>query len=271
MRSLLHGSSARWLAVSLLVAFGLGVRPHRALADSIACSPTTVSVGQLVYCLAVLTPLPSPPNSPAIDWGDRSTPSPGTQATHSYASPGTYMVSGVLCFAVGTSPCAAVFAPVQTTVVVTPQAPVPSPTTSAGGMSVPVQASWNLVGGPTGTVLGASGPLYSLGAGDSAYVSSPADAPITGGRGYWAYFAAATSVRLNGAGESSTTVQAPAGQWLMVGNPSGSQAVSIRGADEALAWDAAAGSYRSVTQLAIGQGAWVLSLSGGPITLTGIG
>lgn len=270
---------ALWL---VLITAGLlgGATPQLALADAITCVPSAVAVGQSVSCSAVLTPLPSPPNIPAIDWGDRSAPTLGGQGTHVYSSPGTYMVSGELCFAPGTDPCAATFVPAQTTVTVSARpapalataSPTPAPAGgSSGGLAVQVHTGWNLVSGPTGTILAAVGSLYSIGSGDGAYVSSAGDAPIAGGRGYWAFFPAATTVRLNGAGERRATVQAPAGQWIMIGNPSGVQATTVSGADQVLIWDAVAGGYEAVTQLAPGQGAWAISLNGGVITLTGTG
>lgn len=144
-------------------------------------------------------------------------------------------------------------------------------TARAAGVQVRYAVGWNLVGGPTGTVFNALGSIYSLDSGDTSYDASAGDAPIAGGRGYRAYFPAATSVTLNGAGSGSFSVPAPAGRYLQIGNPSGVQAVTVSGADQVLAWDAAAGSYTIVTQLAVGQGAWALSVNGGTIELTATG
>jgi hypothetical protein len=145
------------------------------------------------------------------------------------------------------------------------------PATAAAGVPVRFTAGWNLVAGPAGTVFNAVGPAYTLGPADSAYVSSAGDAPVSGGKGYWAYFPADTTVTLNGAGAAGFNVQAPAGQYLTIGNPSGVQAVTVSGADQVLIWDAKAGSYQAVTQLAVGQGAWALSDNGGALTLTANG
>ena len=54
--------------------------------------------------------------------------------------------------------------------------------TAPNGPTVTYQPGWNLVSGPTGTVFSqANGPLYTLPAGASAYVSVPNTTPITGG------------------------------------------------------------------------------------------
>src|SRR5437764_111119 len=76
----------------------------------------------------------------------------------------------------------------------------------AAGVPVQYRAGWNLVGGPAGTVFGASGSLYSLAAGDTAYSPSAGDAAVSSGRGYWAYFPRDTTVALNGAGVSGMTI-----------------------------------------------------------------
>jgi hypothetical protein len=85
------------------------------------------------------------------------------------------------------------------------------------------------------------------------------------------YFSAGKSVTLSGAGAASHQVSAPAGQYVMIENPSGVQQVSVAGADQVLVFDAAAATYRDATTLDVGQGAWALSSAGGTITLTATG
>src|SRR5438105_11811447 len=123
---------------------------------------------------------------------------------------------------------------------------------AAAGVTVTYPAGWNLVGGPDGTVFNAGGNSYTLGAGDTAYVVNPGSAPIAGGKGYWMYFPSQTTVTLNGAGLSSVRVSAPAGQYVMIGNPSGTQMATVEGADQVLTYNVAAGMYNTATQLAIG-------------------
>lgn len=137
-------------------------------------------------------------------------------------------------------------------------------------VGVTYRAGWNLVGGPDGTSFGGAGNAYTFAAGDSAYESAPAVTPVTGGKGYWVYFAADTSVSLNGAGVGTLRQTLPAGQFVMIGNPSGVQAVGVSGADEVLTDDPASG-YAPATQLAVGQGAWALANAGGTLTLTAVG
>lgn len=140
---------------------------------------------------------------------------------------------------------------------------------AVSGVSVTYKAGWNLVGGPDGTNVQGVGNLYTLGGG--GYTTSAGTDPVSGGKGYWAYYAADTTVTLNGAGLATATVPAPAGQYVMIGNPSGTQAVRVSGADSVFSYDPAAGAYRDGTTLAVGQGAWALSTVGGTITLTAFG
>jgi hypothetical protein len=141
----------------------------------------------------------------------------------------------------------------------------------AAGVPVTYHAGWNLVGGPDGTTFNAAGNAYTLGASDSNYATSGGNAPIGGGKGYWMYFPADTQVAMNGAGASSVQVTAPAGKYIMIGNPSGTQSAAVTGADQVLAYDAGSQQYNATTTLGIGQGAWALSAAGGAITLTATG
>src|SRR5262249_32622284 len=60
------------------------------------------------------------------------------------------------------------------------------PPGSAPAASAP---GWTIVAGPAGATFGqASGTLFTLQAGDSGYETLAPSAPITAGRGYWAFF-----------------------------------------------------------------------------------
>jgi hypothetical protein len=145
--------------------------------------------------------------------------------------------------------------------------------TAVQAASVPVgyHAGWNLVGGPDGTTFNAAGNAYTFGVTDSSYVTSAGTAPIGGGNGYWMYFPADTTVLMNGTGASTMQVSVPPGTYIMIGNPSGTQSVTVSGADQVLTYDAGAQQYTATTTLGIGQGAWAFSTAGGTITLTATG
>lgn len=137
------------------------------------------------------------------------------------------------------------------------------------GSTVTYQPGWNLVALPPGTVLtGADGPLYTYQAGDTNYETVQQGQATTSAYGYWAYFTTATTETLAAGSNAAATVTAPAGQYIMVGNPSGSQSASVSGADIVYGFDTAANNYAVTTTLAPGQGAWVYSASGGTITIT---
>jgi hypothetical protein len=134
------------------------------------------------------------------------------------------------------------------------------------------QTGWNLVGGGNGqTFPQANGPLYTFQAGDTAYESLANSAGITGGRGYWAYFNSPTAVTISGSGPSLPfTATIPAGQYVMVGNPSTTASVTVSGADVVYTFNTATNSYTgggATGTLAVGQGAWVFSNAGGTITI----
>jgi hypothetical protein len=128
-------------------------------------------------------------------------------------------------------------------------------------------AGWNLVAFPQLTVLTkVSGPLYTMQPGDTDYENVDPTQGTQSGYGYWAYFAASTSVTLDTGGTFYATL-APAGQYIMVGNPSGSTAAVVSGGDLVYTYDPVAG-YNQTPILNPGQGAWVLSNAGGPITVS---
>jgi hypothetical protein len=127
---------------------------------------------------------------------------------------------------------------------------------------------WVLVAAPGGTTFsGAQGSLYTLQAGDDAYESLSPNTGVAAGEGYWAYFAGPATVALSGQSTSNAAIQAPAGVWVMVGNPSATDTLAVHGADTVFVYDAAGGQYSQTTTLNPGQGAWALSYSGGTITI----
>ncbi|HZU77309.1 MAG TPA: hypothetical protein VFA70_11130, partial [Dehalococcoidia bacterium] len=88
-----------------------------------------------------------------------------------------------------------------------------------------------------------------------------------GGAGYWAFYSADTDVPLPAGSNAPVTVTAPAGAWLLVGNPSGTQPATVSGADAAWKYNATTGGYVPGTVLNPGEGAWVISMAGGRITV----
>ncbi|HLZ71970.1 MAG TPA: hypothetical protein VKV26_18860 [Dehalococcoidia bacterium] len=130
-------------------------------------------------------------------------------------------------------------------------------------------AGWNLIAAPPGTDLSAASALYAWQA-DAGSYASVAPGATGAGAGYWAYFAADTTVTLSaGAARDAVSVQAPAGAYVLIGNPSGNAPASVSGADVLYTYTPAAG-YQLAGQRAPlpgGSGAWALSGAGGRITL----
>lgn len=140
---------------------------------------------------------------------------------------------------------------------------------SLGVVSYP--AGWNLVAGPEGTVFaGAVGPLYTLQAGDAAYRTSLPATPVRGGNGYWAYFPQVTAIRLAGTARLPQSIQLPAGQYVLIGNPANEPVSVSTGADLLLSYDPVGHGYVSTTVLLPGQGAWAYSIDGVALTLSSL-
>jgi PKD repeat protein len=187
------------------------------------------------------------------DFGDGASGS-GSTVTHAYAAPGTYLATVTVSGAPGVA---------ADTVLVAIGAAAPT------GPAVSYAAGWNLVGGPAGaTFPQANGPLYTFQAGNTAYQSIPNTQGIIGGNGYWAYFSGQTSVSFNGDSTSPVTVQAPANQYIMVGNPSVTGPATVTGADVVYIYDAVASAYATSPTIPPGAGAWVLRGTAGGITIT---
>jgi hypothetical protein len=142
-----------------------------------------------------------------------------------------------------------------------------APAAGATAISASYPAGWNLIALPPGTSLtGTQGPLYTLQPGDSTYETIQSSAAGMSGFGYWAYFAGTTTLPV-AAGGGSYSVRAPAGQFIMVGDPSGSLPARISGADLAYTYDPVSG-YQQTTRLTPGKGALVIAVAGGTITVT---
>jgi len=140
----------------------------------------------------------------------------------------------------------------------------------AATSSATYSPGWNLAGGPAGTLFSqAAGVLYTFPAGASAYTQVPNTQPAQAGVGYWAFFNSQTTVTLSGNTTLPFTVTAPAGQYIMIANPSATSTVTVSGADVVYTYDPtnAASPYSAVSTLQPGQGAWVYSAAGGTITM----
>jgi PKD repeat protein len=193
------------------------------------------------------------PGSPVFLWnfGDGTPQVQAPQVQHAFANAGTYTVTvtGASNVSGGLNSQS------STTVNIQPAGP-----------SVTYPAGWNLVSAPGGTTFSqASGALFTFQAGDANYRSLAPAQGVSAGLGYWAFFTAATTVTFNGNGSTSASISAPAGQYVMIGNPSAANTLRVTGADSVIVYNATSGGYANATTLAPGQGAWALSSAGGTI------
>jgi hypothetical protein len=143
--------------------------------------------------------------------------------------------------------------------------PRTSTTSATPGLTVSYAPGSDLVAGPSGTVLNGNASLSTLQAGDSGYETLPADSPLVGGQGYWAFFPNGGSQTIPPTGPQTLTVVLPAGQSIQIGNP-GSTTATITGADEVFAYTPS-GGYQSVTTLDPGAGALAYSAAGATVTI----
>jgi hypothetical protein len=256
-----------------------------------AGTPTTSAVANAIVPIAATPSIPSPTTQPiTIGSGTPSVEAisppngaPGTfvtvsgtnLATTSAINFGSTPGTGLNCIPGGTScTVTAPFASSGATVPVTVVTPsgTSSPVTfiysgtSGGGTGITVSyaSGWNIVAGPTGTVIpGALGPLYTYQAGNTAYQTIQPGAQLTAGQGYWAYFSVGTSGIIPVASGQTITVSLPAGNWIMIGNP-GNTAATVTGADIVYTFN---GTYQTTTTLLPGQGGWAISVNGGTATI----
>lgn len=124
-------------------------------------------------------------------------------------------------------------------------------------LAITYAPGWNLVSGPAGShLVGAEGEIYTLQPGDGAYEAFPADAPLSAGYGYWAFFPRGGRLEA-AAGTPSYSVTLLPDQWALVGNPTADTIVALSGARAALVYVPGDG-YVSVAVIPPGVGAWVL-------------
>ena len=186
----------------------------------------------------------------------------GVQGFWNAAMPGESVIT-----ATGTVHCAAGQACPQLATLFNATVDVTDPGQAAGQVAA-YAAGWNLIAAPQSTDLSSAiPPLFTLQPGDGGYEAVQPDAGTQAGLGYWAYFPASATVNVAQGSNSAYSVDAPAGQFIMVGGPSGTEAATVSGADSVYTYTPATG-YVAGTSLAPGQGAWAVSLAGGTITVT---
>jgi hypothetical protein len=135
------------------------------------------------------------------------------------------------------------------------------------GFQVSLGSGWNLISAPDGTTIPGSS-LLTFQAGDTNYEQVAAGTPMKGGVGYWVFLPMATQLTLGTASTSAnTTINLPAGQPVMIGNP-GNTTATVNGADKVFMLSPGSSSYTTGTQLQPGQGAWAMSTNGGQVTIT---
>lgn len=143
-------------------------------------------------------------------------------------------------------------------------------TASIAGYPVTFNGGWDIVSGPTGTVItGNIGPMYAFRPGDTTYEVVPQGTPLTSGMGYWAYFPSTATGAIAYSSGGTMSVSLPPGQFVMIGNPGDSPA-TVSGADVLLVFNTATNNYAQTNQLAPGQGAWALSWSGAQAAITNL-
>ncbi|HZQ34303.1 MAG TPA: hypothetical protein VFD32_00105 [Dehalococcoidia bacterium] len=142
---------------------------------------------------------------------------------------------------------------------------VGTPPPPPSGGTATYQAGWNIVGVPDGTTLPVDAWSWEPLRGQ--YVRIGSGTPLSGGRGYWAYFTAPQSVPLAAGGATAVQIPAPAGSWVLIGDPSALSGATIAGADAIYSYDPLAGTYTPAKTLGPGGGAWALSMGGGAIVV----
>ena len=134
------------------------------------------------------------------------------------------------------------------------------------GMIVKYTAGWNIVGGPTGTLLNLPpDALFTFQAGDTADEVLPTRQALKAGVGYWDSSSQDHTEILRVTDPQTVTVSLPAGQFVLVADP-GSTPATVSGADEVLTYDPANG-YQKTTTIMPGHGAFAFSSGGALITI----
>jgi len=264
-----------YLAVGALAAIALlalALAPARR-----AATAASVSIQNFSYIPGTITIAPGEtitwtnneanvPHTVTSDGGafDSGRLAPGATFSFTFTTPGTYTYHCTIHpFMHGTVVVASGAATSTPAPALTPVAP------GAIGAQHPVlyHAGFNIVGVPSGTILSSATAIYELSADGSSYEAVDPGQPLDGGEGYWAYFATDTTVNIPDGSNAPVSVTAPAGQWQLVGDPSGTQPATVTGADAVYTYDPVAGQYVATTRLLPGQGAWAISLRGGTITI----
>lgn len=223
---------------------------------SIVNPPTTGQVDAPLTFTAANAVSPNPCGMIAgyrWDFGDGTPVLTGQTVAHAYTTAGPYNVVLTVTDCSGSQNFA------SSKVNIAPPLPPGQPVSYAAG--------WNLIGGPTGSIVtGSASPLYTFRAGDTTDESVPTSTALTGGTGYWAYVPSATTSTIAMIGATTVTVPLPAGQFVLIGNP-GDATATVTGADEVLVYDPASNGYAPASVLQPGQGAWAYSQSGGTATI----
>jgi hypothetical protein len=127
---------------------------------------------------------------------------------------------------------------------------------TASGSTVTYPAGLSLVAAPPGSGLTAvEGQLSTFQSGDREYQQSAPGMGTTVGYGYWAQFDAPATVQLAAGSNVPYTVNTLAGQWILIGDPSGSLPATVSGASALYTYEFESG-YKTATMLQPGQGAW---------------
>jgi hypothetical protein len=143
----------------------------------------------------------------------------------------------------------------------------PSTVANVGGSSVSESAGFALIGPPAGTVVGASA-VYAFDPQTNSYRALGPGEGTQAGQGYWAFFNSDAMMNLGGGSNGAVSLDAAAGAWQLIGDPSDMLPALVTGADAVFTYDAGSGAYVATTMLQPGQGAWAMVLRGGKITIT---
>lgn len=137
----------------------------------------------------------------------------------------------------------------------------------SGGRTVSLSAGYNLVGPPDGTTFG-DATAFAFDPTANTYHQLSAGEQTQGGQGYWLLSDNGGSMPLAAGSDAPVTFMATPGTWQLIGDPSGTQAALVTGADAVWTYNASTGQYEPATMLQPGQGAWAISRAGGKITIT---
>jgi hypothetical protein len=123
-------------------------------------------------------------------------------------------------------------------------------------------SGWNLISSGGDTAIDVPsltstivGPLYTFQPNDRAYEVTDL-AHVQVGFAYWANFSKTTTVAIDTSDQDSYHVTVPAGQCVMVGDPSTKGSARISGAERTYIFSAALNTYIESNLVGIGRGAW---------------